>query len=111
MDRRGKVKTDPVVEDRSLQSSISRGDFTPRQQSALEKDLPLVEAALVADRIVVSRDEEARQLFAALSADHRALRPVLWLRPDESPTEALEWLRRGAKAVKKWQLGTATTAR
>jgi predicted nuclease of predicted toxin-antitoxin system len=104
MERRRKVKRDVVSEVLSLRASMSRADFTPRQQSALEKDLPLIETALAADQIVISRDEEARALFTRLAAKCQELRKIVWLRPDESPDEALDWLRRGARPVRKWQL-------
>jgi predicted nuclease of predicted toxin-antitoxin system len=104
MERRKKVIREPACADRGLRASISRAHLTARQQGAVGKDLPLVEAALAADRIIVSQDEEARQLFSRLAPDYRPLRAILWLRPDASPTKALEWLRRGARPVKEWLL-------
>jgi hypothetical protein len=95
----------PSVPNAALRRRINRFRFTPRQRRAVEKDAPLVEAALAADRIVISRDAEARALFSALAPDWPPLFNVVWLQPDANPGEALEWLRRGARPVRKWQLG------
>lgn len=106
-----KLSTLPETRNAIFRDRIGRSGLTLRQRAAMEKDASLIEAALAADRIVISQDKEARKLFSVLAADWPVLRDVVWLRPDESPTEALEWLRRGAKAVRKWQLGAARTAK
>ena len=106
---RRKLATLFVLHNSVLRVRIRQAQITPRQRRAMEKDAPLLEAALSADRIVISRDEEARGLYKALAADWPPLRDVLWLQPDESPTEALDWLRRGAKPTRKWQLGAMSS--
>jgi len=69
-------------------------------RKAAEKDLHLVEAALEADQIVVSLDETAH---ADLITEATA--KITWVNADVEGGHAIYWLRRGARPVKKWQLG------
>ncbi|HEV2689742.1 MAG TPA: hypothetical protein VGV35_14365 [Bryobacteraceae bacterium] len=67
------------------------------------KDLHLVEAALGAEDIVVSMDENARMLFAV-----RELREIMWVNPVREPQRVLDWLEQGAPTVDEWKLGHQT---
>jgi len=94
-----------------LRQRISRSARTSKRRGAMERDAPLIEAALATDRVVVSLDREARELYNLLAVDWGPLRSVLWLQPDDNPEEVLEWVRRGAKrAKKKWLLGAQSSA-
>ena len=70
---------DPGLEDRILRTS--RND---EQRRAMLKDLPLIHAALRADYIVVSRDENARALFQI-----RELSAITWANPVSQPARIL----------------------
>jgi len=69
-------------------------------RKAAQKDLHLIEAALATDRTVVSLDEIAHE---DLVIDATA--KITWVNADTEGGHAIYWLRRGAKPVKKWQLG------
>jgi hypothetical protein len=86
---------DPGLEDRILRTS--RND---EQRQAMLKDLPLIHAALRADYIVVSRDENARALFQI-----RELSTITWVNPVDRPERILRWLEEGAAPIEEWKLG------
>lgn len=64
---------------------------TDVERDALEKDLPLVEAALETDSIVISRDERARKLFQRAAMRVPKLRPLVWVNP-VTDEDLLSWL-------------------
>ena len=67
----------------------------------LEKDLHLVEAALATDKAVVSLDERAHaDLLLEATAE------ITWVNCDVEGGHAIYWLRKGARPLKKWQLGS-----
>lgn len=57
----------------------------PSEQAAVEKDALLVVAAQAADRIVVSLDNAARDLFIKHAARLRTPRGIKWRNPEEEP--------------------------
>ena len=79
--------------------SLGRGVDEPLRQIRL-KDLPLVEAALRTDNIVVSLDERARGAFQL-----RELSVIVWVNPVRESLQMEPWLEQGAPAVDEWKLG------
>jgi hypothetical protein len=75
-----------------------------RQEIA--QDLHLVEAALSTDQIVVSRDDSVQVLLRGITGSCREIRKVIWCNPVTLGDDALDWLRKGARVVKVWQLGS-----
>ena len=67
------------------------------------KDVPLVEAALRADGIVVSLDEEAKGAFQV-----RELNLVMWVNPVREHQRVKTWLEDGAPPIEEWKLGSQT---
>jgi hypothetical protein len=65
-----------------------------------QKDLHLVEAALVTDRIVISLDDRARTELSVPAAAE-----VMWVHPVDEGGRVIYWLRSGAALVKEWKLG------
>ena len=63
----------------------------------MEKDAHLIEAALKADQIVISRDEKVRSLFKAACLSIRALQSILWANPEIEDEQVISWLEAGAK--------------
>jgi hypothetical protein len=86
--------------DAGLRARIIRTSRTDERSQAILKDLPLIEAALQADHIVVSRDENARALFQI-----RELSTITWVNPVNEPERVLGWLEEGAPEVEEWKLG------
>ena len=75
-------------------------------REAMRKDVPLIEAAGMADLTVVSADNRARSLFARLSAGVSDLQAIVWVNPEEEPEELFRWLRRGVDPRPEWRLGS-----
>jgi hypothetical protein len=76
-----------------------------RDRDALMKDCFLVEAALAADKTIASLDERVRQLFGEATQQVGELREIVWANPDLVGEGCGEWLRAGAPAERKRQLG------
>jgi hypothetical protein len=64
------------------------------------KDLPLIEAALRTDNIVVSLDEQARAAFRLPE-----LNAITWANPVTERERMKTWLEAGAEPVDEWRLG------
>ena len=90
----GKKKVDRVseVQATDVQDAVQRLASPEREHA--QKDLHLVAAALVTDRIVLSCDDAARAAFSQLTVP--SLTGLLWANPDRDPPSVVEWLRRGA---------------
>ncbi len=62
----------------------------------------LLEAAMTADRIVISLDVVSQYLFAATCQQVGEFGDVMWVHPNEA--DVLEWLQEGAKVRPERQL-------
>jgi hypothetical protein len=69
-------------------------------RKSVQKDLYLVEAALVTDKIVISLDELARTELALKTAAE-----VMWVNPVKEGGHVIYWLNKGAEPVDAWKLG------
>jgi hypothetical protein len=69
-----------------------------KEREVLDKDMLLIQAAMASDHTIVSCDDAARGLFAAASQHARALQSVVWINPDSSEGQPIDWLEDGAKA-------------
>jgi hypothetical protein len=76
----------------------------------LLKDCHLVEAALKAERRLVSKDERSRRHFRRACPHVPALRKVCWVNPARREERPLDWLRTGAPLDRHLHLGHATGA-
>jgi hypothetical protein len=79
---------------------------SPAKRRAMEKDAHLLEAALQADRIVISCDEKIRALFRDACGEVREIRQVSWANPEIEVEGVADWVREGARAEAKRRLGT-----
>lgn len=64
------------------------------------KDIHLIGAALRADGIVASLDENARTLFSVAE-----LKAIIWVNPVSERLRIQQWLEEGAPPVEEWKLG------
>jgi hypothetical protein len=72
-------------------------------REAMIKDLILIEAALAADRIVISLDESVRGHFARASHSIDELKNIVWVNPEKQRDRPLWWLQQGAASEKsRW---------
>jgi hypothetical protein len=96
MVRLGKLRplqnADPTVIRDSLQEHCGDQDIL----AILLKDCHLIEAALLTDCRVASRDDRVRGHFASLTAAIDSLRTILWVNPAAEDEGAVEWLESGA---------------
>lgn len=81
------------------QEAASRNELTE-----MLKDAHLIEAAMAADGIVVSLDEEARGFFSRIAGGVGVLRVIRWLNPVDAEEEALAWLEGRMDLARKWLL-------
>jgi len=91
--------------DRTLRNRIDSAAESDKEREAMWKDILLIEAALMTDKIVVSIDEKARKPFSKAAAKVSELQAISWLNPDKLEETPLEWLAAGAKVEKKRLLG------
>jgi hypothetical protein len=82
-----------------LRLRLTQG-HSPEETEAILKDTHLIEAALRADRIVASLDENARALFRTAE-----LTAVTWVNPVSERARIQNWLEQGAPPVEEWKLG------
>lgn len=69
------------------------------------KDAHLIEAALNADKIVISLDDEAKNNYSKITNNFKKLKSVVWVNPVKEGAHVINWLQKGAKPKKSWQLG------
>ncbi len=108
MTARKKAPLLEAPEDPPLRQALQSWDAPEQRKKMAQKDALLVDAARVADHIIVSYDSRARQAFAecATATRCRSLTDLVWINPKaESPKgPVVEWLRRGAPAEAPWRL-------
>ena len=101
--RRKVERPEAHPEDRDLALAVSQCAQTDHEAAVLAKDLLLVESALAADAIVVSRDDEARECFRRAAAAIGRLRTVVWVNPVTD--DLLPWLEGRSKPTPAMTLG------
>lgn len=94
-----------LARNETLRVSLSQAAFSDSSRTAIEKDAHLLEAALQADRIVISRDEEVRTLFRQCCPAVQEIRNVLWANPEFEAEEVVPWLEGGARMEPARRLG------
>ena len=103
MSQMGKIDPKSNTIDDGIRGSIESLEDKHIKRILL-KDVILVEAANIADGVVISMDEEARRHFQALAHIETAIRHLVWVNPCQDPEQILEWLKDGAKPRAKYQL-------
>jgi hypothetical protein len=87
-------------ENAELRERTLRADIDEALRKIRHKDLPLIEAALRTDNIVVSLDEQARAAFRLPE-----LNEITWANPVRERERIRTWLEAGAQPVDEWRLG------
>jgi hypothetical protein len=100
-------KTDALenIEQAELRESIQSASRDAGVVAAMLKDIHLIEAALAADKIVLSLDERVRGFFSDASRTIEELRQIHWANPEDQRERVLHWLQNGAKPEKSRLLG------
>jgi len=71
----------------------------------MDKDAHLLEAARASDGLIVSMDEEVRNLFDMASNRIAGLRRLTWVNPAVPEEEPIRWLKAGAPVEKARLVG------
>jgi hypothetical protein len=100
MHARRKIRTLAAQENPGLRERILGVEATEFVRLARIKDMPLIEAALRTDCIIVSLDERARGWF-----QFQELNGITWVNPVRERVRVDSWLEQGAPEVEEWKLG------
>lgn len=84
---------------------LSNGILNDCNSTVIQKDFHLIESALFADRIVISRDEEARSAFNTVARVVPILREITWVNPTIAVEDPLGWLSNDAPLDIERRLG------
>jgi hypothetical protein len=91
--------------DVSVVEQLKKAQMGKKDEAAILKDVPLVEAALATDSAVASLDEEVRSLFRAFANQWGRIKTVAWVNPTKDDDRAIAWLSSGALPEKERLLG------
>jgi hypothetical protein len=105
MHARRKVVRADIVNNDALCARIEALMSNDSDRTAVWKDMCLIEAALAADKIVTSRDETVRNLFADAAQHIWELREIVWVNPTIETEQPVAWLEAGAPNDAERQLG------
>lgn len=97
--------TDEDVRNDRLRAQVDALMNSDSEKNAVWKDMCLIEAALVTDKLIASRDETVRYLFARSSRRVWELREIVWVNPTIEKEHPVEWLEAGAPNDTWRQLG------
>ena len=93
---RRKIDRINLPEHLELQDKITDTASNENEIEVMQKDLHLLEAALVTDQTVISLDETVRQLFKRASQQVGEIQYIIWVNPDRSEEQPIVWLQNGA---------------
>lgn len=102
---RKKVCWIEAPDEEELRTKVALATESEKKRSAMLKDIHLVEAALQADKIVISMDEIVRHCFCEITQTVGLLKPIVWVNPCKDEETPLVWLRNGAAPEKERQIG------
>lgn len=110
MDARRRVdRIDPPEYD-ELQGKVANTTDSEDEIKVMQKDLHLLEAALVTDKTIISLDETVRTLFAQTSQQVSEIRDIIWVNPERTTEEQpIDWLQSGAPPEAHRQLSAYPT--
>ena len=91
--------------DDALRHTIEETASSEKKRAAMLKDIHLVEAALQADKIVISMDDTVRHCLHDIAFSIGVLKHIIWVNPYTGEDNAIGWLQDGAKPEKERLLG------
>ncbi|MBL8161507.1 MAG: hypothetical protein JNJ61_05925 [Anaerolineae bacterium] len=98
MERKGRVRR---VLGNTVRPELRQAVFAVLEANAQEtvnKDMHLIEAALLADEIVVSKEVKVRKHFRNAALRLAELQVIVWVNPAVPEEGCITWLRAGAPA-------------
>lgn len=88
-----------------LRLKIEKEAINEKKCEAMLKDIHLIEAALITDKIVISIDGTVKGYFQEVAPKVVMLRHVMWINPCIEEDLVRDWLVNGAKLEEKRFLG------
>jgi hypothetical protein len=92
MNARRKVERPGNVRDDALRAKIEKSIPEGQNHEVVLKDIPLIEAAMATDHIIITRDDEAREVFNKMSEEVNELKSLSWINPAKGEGTAVDWL-------------------
>ncbi|MBZ0280468.1 MAG: hypothetical protein K8L97_06980 [Anaerolineae bacterium] len=105
MERKGKVRR---ISGKTERQELREAIFQAIEKQAIEavrKDMRLIEAALLADEIVASKDDKMRGHFRRAAVQVEKLQAIVWVNPTTQEENCIIWLREGALTDAERTLG------
>ncbi|MGA7732970.1 MAG: hypothetical protein WCD37_17060 [Chloroflexia bacterium] len=99
MEQKGRLHKIVLEEASDLHESINQAQA---HQKAMLKDIHLIQAAIQTDRAIVSGDEKAHGMFAAMTSEIKELRSIVWI--DAHDEYVITWVQGGALWLKEHTL-------
>ena len=105
MDARKRVVRIKNSEDNQLRNTITTASSNNNEIEVMQKDIHLLEIAMVTDKTVISLDDTVRTLFAKTSQQVSTIRMIIWVNPNRITEEQpIVWLKSGAPPEEHRQL-------
>jgi hypothetical protein len=82
-----------------------------KKRAAILKDIHLIEAALLANKIIISIDGTAKGYFQEVMQEIVVLKHIAWINPCIGEEEFINWLDNGAELEEKRLLGYGVEAK
>lgn len=102
---RKKVFRIKIEQNSLLRERLEDMDFSEKNKNAVIKDVHLVEAALETDKIVISGDDMARNLFRSASRSIGEIKQIIWVNPIHDDEKVVVWLESGTPYNDRMCLG------
>jgi len=99
----------PINEE--LRLKIEALAINDKRRVAMLKDIHLIEAALLADKIVISIDGAAKGYFQEVMQEIVGLKQIAWAKPCIDEEGVIDWLANGAGLEEKRLLGYEVEAK
>ena len=94
-----------ISADEELRGKLEQVVAEEKRRNAMLKDVHLVEAALEADKTVISMDETVRSYFQEVTPKVVVFKQIMWVNPSKDDERCLEWLQNGAERERERMLG------
>lgn len=105
MIQRGQVRSVSCTRNNSIRDLIERNADNEGSRRIMQKDVHMIEAALLTDKRVASMDKRARLHFGRACAYIKEIQDVLWVNPEINEENCVVWLEQGAPPEEHRQLG------
>lgn len=90
----------PLLRDKILKS------IKPKDHDAAEKDIHLLEAAIAADRLLISKNRKDMERFIAITDRVGEIQMIVWVNPMNTDDLCFPWLENGCPAERHRMLGS-----